>query len=329
MVALLAGALILAIFLGSVMVSPKTVCQILANHFSRREIYPAVWSASEESIVWTIRFPRVIMAFIVGAGLALSGILMQALTRNSLADPYVLGISSGASAGAVAVIMYGWFSFMGTFHIAFGAGLGALISIVIAMKVSSVDNKITATQLVLAGIAVSTLFTALTNFMIYYKQSGSDKQKTAMYWMMGSLSGANWSSVLYVFIIFLVCVIAILFFTGHLDILMLGDDAATTLGLNLRFIKIGIIILCTLRRHRQRQRRHRIRRSDHPPCDQIHHRTQAWPADPGSHPGGRTLYDPLRPDLQSHRLPGRASHRCTYRPLRRTLLPVPYPEEQI
>jgi len=246
MVALLAGALILAIFLGSVMVSPKTVCQILANHFSRREIYPAVWSASEESIVWTIRFPRVIMAFIVGAGLALSGILMQALTRNSLADPYVLGISSGASAGAVAVIMYGWFSFMGTFHIAFGAGLGALISIVIAMKVSSVDNKITATQLVLAGIAVSTLFTALTNFMIYYKQSGSDKQKTAMYWMMGSLSGANWSSVLYVFIIFLVCVIAILFFTGHLDILMLGDDAATTLGLNLRFIKIGIIILCTL-----------------------------------------------------------------------------------
>jgi len=82
--------------------------------------------------------------------------------------------------------------------------------------------------------------------MIYYKQSGSDKQKTAMYWMMGSLSGANWSSVLYVFIIFLVCVIAILFFTGHLDILMLGDDAATTLGLNLRFIKIGIIILCTL-----------------------------------------------------------------------------------
>jgi len=246
MVALLAGALILAIFLGSVMVSPKTVCQILANHFSRREIYPAVWSASEESIVWTIRFPRVIMAFIVGAGLALSGILMQALTRNSRADPYVLGISSGASAGAVAVIMYGWFSFMGTFHIAFGAGLGALISIVIAMKVSSVDNKITATQLVLAGIAVSTLFTALTNFMIYYKQSGSDKQKTAMYWMMGSLSGANWSSVLYVFIIFLVCVIAILFFTGHLDILMLGDDAATTLGLNLRFIKIGIIILCTL-----------------------------------------------------------------------------------
>jgi iron complex transport system permease protein len=158
----------------------------------------------------------------------------------------VLGISSGASAGAVAVIMYGWFSFMGTFHIAFGAGLGALLSIVIAMKVSSVDNKITATQLVLAGIAVSTLFTALTNFMIYYKQSGSDKQKTAMYWMMGSLSGASWSSVIYVFVIFILCVIAIIFFTGHLDILMLGDDAATTLGLNLRFIKMGIIVLCTL-----------------------------------------------------------------------------------
>ncbi len=246
MIALLGGALILAIFLGSVMVSPGTVCKVLANHLTRKEIYEAAWTASEESIVWTIRFPRVLMAFMVGAGLALSGILMQALTKNSLADPYVLGISSGASAGAVAVIMYGWFSFMGTFHIAFGAGLGALLSIVIAMKVSSVDNKITATQLVLAGIAVSTLFTALTNFMIYYKQSGSDKQKTAMYWMMGSLSGASWSSVVYVFVIFILCVIAIIFFTGHLDILMLGDDAATTLGLNLRFIKMGIIVLCTL-----------------------------------------------------------------------------------
>lgn len=93
------------------------------------------------------------------------------------------------------------------------------------MKVSSVNNKITSTQLVLAGIAMSTLFTALTNLMIYYKRTGDDKVKTAMYWMMGSLSGANWDTVLYVFIVSVICIAVIGFFAGGLDVLMLGRYA--------------------------------------------------------------------------------------------------------
>lgn len=114
------------------------------------------------------------------------------------------------------------------------------------MKVSSVSNRITSIQLVLAGIAVSTLFQAVTNFMIYYNQTGDDKVKTAVYWMMGSLSGANWSTVLYVFIIFIICTVILFFFTDSLDVLMLGDDAATTLGVNLMRIKVSIIVLCTI-----------------------------------------------------------------------------------
>ena len=244
-VLLVLGA-ILAVFCGSVTVPPDVVCRVLINHMTHQTIFEPDWNAGLETIIWTIRFPRVLMAFMVGSGLTICGILMQALTKNSLADPYVLGISSGASAGAVAVIMYGWFAFMGQFHIALGAGIGALVSIAIAMKVSSVNNKITSIQLVLAGIAVSTLFTALTNLMIYYKRTGDDKVKTAMYWMMGSLSGANWNTVLYVFIVSLICIAVIGFFADSLDVLMLGDDTATTLGVNLRRIKLSIIILCTL-----------------------------------------------------------------------------------
>jgi len=239
-------SLILSVLVGSVSINPSWIIGVLANHISGRELAEPVWEKSIESIIWTIRFPRVLMAFMVGAGLSLSGILMQALTKNALADPYVLGISSGASAGAVAVIMYGFFSSFGDFHITVGASLGAILSIVIAMKVSTVNNHITSTQLVLSGIAVSALFSAITNTMIYYNKTGSDKVKTAMYWMMGSLSGATWSKVTYIFIASIICLIVISFFTGSLDVLMLGDDAATTLGLNLRRIKLSIIIICTV-----------------------------------------------------------------------------------
>ncbi len=245
-VILLVLSVILAVFGGSVTVDPKTVCQVLINHITGRDVFPVTWRDSTDNIIWTIRFPRVVMAFFVGAGLAISGILMQAMTKNSLADPYVLGISSGASCGAVAVIMYGFFSFAGRFHTAVGAAIGAVVAISIAMSISSVGGKITSSQLVLAGIAVSTMFTAITNFMIYYTKTGSDKVKTAMYWMMGSLNGADWASVGYVAIISIICIVVILFFTNSLDVLMLGDDAATTLGVNLRMIKISIIILCTI-----------------------------------------------------------------------------------
>lgn len=243
---LLVLAIIFAVLCGSVMIHPEIVCEVLINHISGQNLFAPTWNQGIDNIIWTMRFPRVLMAFLVGAGLTVCGILMQALTKNSLADPYVLGISSGASTGAVLVIMYGWFGFFGQFHTTFGALLGALVSITIAMQVSSVDHKITSTQLVLAGIAVSTLFTAITNFIIYYNPGSSDKVQTAMYWMMGSLSGATWNNVSYIFIISIICIIPILFLASSLDVLMLGDNTATTLGVNLVRVKLTIIILCSL-----------------------------------------------------------------------------------
>ena len=107
--------------LGAIHVSPDEIVKILANKTSGKDIFAVSWEQKTENIIWNIRFPRVIMAFIVGAGLSLCGVLMQALTKNPLADPYVLGISSGASAGAVSVIILGLFSFMGGYSVIFGA----------------------------------------------------------------------------------------------------------------------------------------------------------------------------------------------------------------
>lgn len=240
------GAFVVATLLGSVEIDAGWIGKIIVNKVTGKQIFEPEWQKSTESIIWTLRLPRILMAFIVGAGLALCGILMQALTKNSLADPYVLGISSGASAGAVAVIMYGWFHFAGTYHVMLGATIGAMLAIIIAIRVATVNNKITSTQLVLAGIAVSALFSACTNVMIYHTKTGSDKMKSALYWMIGSLSGASWDKTIYVAIVFSVIAIIICFFHKSLDVLMLGDDTAVTLGVNIRFIKLSVIILCTI-----------------------------------------------------------------------------------
>ena len=177
MLVILFVALLFAIRLGSVDMAFETIGRILTNRLTGKEFFEQTWKDSTETIVWNIRLPRILTAFIVGAGLTLCGILMQVLTKNSLADPYVLGISHGASAGAVSVIMYGWLNILGGYGTMAGAFLGAVISILLALRIATIRNKVTATQLVLAGIAVSALFGALTNFMIYHTKPARTRSR--------------------------------------------------------------------------------------------------------------------------------------------------------
>ncbi len=237
--------LVCASLLGSVDINPTSVIKILINNTFGKEIFVKNWADNVEAIIWKLRIPRVILALIVGSGLSLCGILMQALTKNSLADPYILGISAGASSGAVAAIIFGWFSFVGGYNVMFGATIGAILSIFIALNVASIKGKITPTQLVLSGIAVSAMFSSFTNILIYHTRTGSDKVRTALFWMVGSLSGATWGKMLYVSIVLLVCAIFIMSIHKGLDALLLGDEKAVTIGVNLKKIKPIIIILCT------------------------------------------------------------------------------------
>ena len=246
MIVVLLISFIMATKLGSVDLDDSAIGKIIINEITNKEIYEPTWEDSTAIIVWTIRIPRILTAFVVGAGLTLCGILMQVLTKNPLADPYVLGISQGASAGAVSVSMYGYLSFRGGYGTMVGAFGGAVISIVLALKIATIRNKVTATQLVLAGIAVSALFGAITNFMIYHTKTGSDKVKTATYWMMGSLSGASWEKLKYATVAFVICLVFIMILTRQLDVLLLGDDVASTVGVNTDKLKLGIIILATL-----------------------------------------------------------------------------------
>ena len=245
-VLLLAASLTISVTIGAVDVSAADVGKILVNRSLDKEIFAATWESKTENIIWNIRFPRVLMAFFVGQGLALCGVLMQALTKNPLADPYVLGISSGASSGAVCAILLGWFNWMGGYSTMFGATLGAMASICLSLSIASIHGRITSTQLVLAGIATSALFSAFTNLIVYGFNSGSDRTKMALYWMVGSLSGSSWSKLKYVAIVSFVVICVIFLFAKHLDVLLLGDDVAETLGMDTRKMKLMIIAASTI-----------------------------------------------------------------------------------
>ena len=237
MLLLLAALVVWNINSGSVPLTVRQVAEILFG--AGREETAGV-------IVWQIRLPRICAAVILGGALAVSGFLLQTFFSNPIAGPFVLGISSGASAGAVSVIILGLFSFLGGYSVIFGATLGAAVAISLSLSIASVKGRITSTQLVLAGIATSALFSALTNLIVYGFNNGSDKTKMALYWMVGSLSGATWSRVKYVFIVSVVMMAVILLFARELDILLLGDDVAETLGADTRRIKLLIILASTV-----------------------------------------------------------------------------------
>lgn len=231
---------------GAVKIHPFEVFRIIMNHLSGREIFFPTWETNMETIIWNIRLPRVVLAWFVGAGLSVCGVLMQALTKNALADPYVLGISSGASAGAVCAIITGCFHFAGGYGTMFGAICGAALAIVLSMAIATYKGTVTSTQLILAGIATSALFSGITNLIIYGYHTGSDKTKTAQYWMVGSLSGASWEKVKYVAAAFLITVCIILLFTRELDMLLLGGGTAENLGVNVTRIKMVVIIMAAV-----------------------------------------------------------------------------------
>lgn len=244
--ALLVFAACFSVSIGAVDIDPASIFKIIADRAFGREIFVRGWEDRTETIIWRIRFPRVIMAFIVGAGLSVCGVLMQALTKNPLADPYVLGISSGASTGAVCAIILGWFRFMGGYATIFGATAGAAFAFLLSMGITSSGGKITSDRLVLAGIATSALFSALTNLVIYGCHTGSDKTKIAQYWMIGSLGGADWGTTRYVAVVFAAAILVVMLFARDMDLLLLGDDAAESLGVETDRIKGVLILLATL-----------------------------------------------------------------------------------
>lgn len=193
-----------------------------------------------DAIIWEGRVPRVLTAAAVGGGLALCGAVMQALTRNPLADPYLLGLSSGASTGAVIVIVLG-----AAVALPFAAFAGALLALALTLGLSRAAGSASPTAVVLAGLAVSAVLGALTSLVIFWSAT-NDSYREILSWLLGSLGGADWGDATLAGIAALVCAVPLLAAARPLDSLVLGDTAAEALGIPVTRLRVALFVVTAL-----------------------------------------------------------------------------------
>ena len=247
LVAFLLFSITMAVTLGSVEIEAATVWKIAFSQVPLLgEGISADWPKSQQTIVWDIRFPRVLLAAIVGSGLAIVGVAIQALVRNSLADPYILGVSSGASVGATLVILFGAFSWLGQLALSLGAFGGALLSILLVFFLSRLGGQNSTVRLLMSGIAISAVLSAVTSLIIF---SAPDEQgiRTVLFWMSGSLAGGKWEYLLIPAVVLLLAFAVLAAQYRSLNAMLMGEEAARTLGVNtVRFHKQLFVITALL-----------------------------------------------------------------------------------
>ncbi len=237
---LLALSVLAAVGLGAVNIPLETVGSILIH-----KLWPGVleitWSRGRENIIWEIRFPRALLAALVGAGLGMVGAALQAVTRNPLADPHLLGISSGAAFGAILALLHTGL-FLGLATLPLFAFLGALAATAIVVTVSRLTDAISVGRLVLAGVAVSFVIMALANFLIFL---GDPKAThTVVFWMLGGLGLAQWSYLIFPLAALLLCGGYLQRHAGELNAMTIGDETATTLGIPVARFRLTVFV-CT------------------------------------------------------------------------------------
>lgn len=203
-------------------------------------------TATEWSIVWNIRAPRVVLAALVGSTLSLAGASYQGVFRNPLVDPYLLGVAAGAGLGATVVITVNragsstWI----IDPLPLAAFVGGLVAVLVTYVVGSrVSGERTSTTLVLAGVAVTSLTTALQTFLL---QRNSDVVRQVYSWILGRLSSATWSDVRLVLPYVVLSTVALLFHRRLLDVLRVGDEEATALGVDVSRVRLVVVIAATL-----------------------------------------------------------------------------------
>ncbi|WP_235878183.1 FecCD family ABC transporter permease [Saccharopolyspora karakumensis] len=195
-----------------------------------------------QGIVWQLRLPRAVLAAICGAGLGVCGAVLQSLLRNPLADPFLLGVSAGASTGAVLVVILGLGA--GAIGLTAGAFAGALVAFALVMTLGAVAGG-TTTHLVLAGVAGTQLFSALTSFVVI-TSADAEQTRGVLFWLLGSLSGARWNDVAVSGAVCAVCLLLCLSRAGALDAFALGHDTAAALGVHVTRLRVVLLVATAL-----------------------------------------------------------------------------------
>lgn len=239
-------SLVAGVALGAVYVPFTDVIRVLSHHLF---LVPEqqTWSDPRDSIIWEVRLPRAVLALCVGAGLAVCGMALQAMVRNLLADPYLLGINSGASTGAAASILFGVTLGIGEHALSATAFVGALAASLLVYLIARSAGRVTSVRLLLAGVAVGYALSALTSFLVFASDT-AEGSRSVMFWLLGSLALAEWGGPMALATMVVLVTVLVLTVTGrHLDALAIGDETALTLGVSperFRTTMLALVSLC-------------------------------------------------------------------------------------
>lgn len=248
--ALLPSILVMALLVCFAAVSVVVAAAFGAEPLPLRDVLDAVLAPvtgaladpTVSVIVWDLRLPRAVLALVVGAGLALAGGLVQTLVQNPLADPYLLGVSSGASVGATAVIALGVGAWAGRWALSGGALVGALGAALLVFGIAQAQGGLTPLRLVLTGTVLSSAMSSLASFFVF-RSTDHGAAESVLFWLLGSLGGATWQTLVPPLVAVVMLSAAALAMSGWLDALAHGPDVAASLGVPVRQVRIGVFAL--------------------------------------------------------------------------------------
>lgn len=231
-------AIAAGVAIGEMTIPMKTTVAAVTNRFGITAVeLPRI----QEAVIWDYRLSRSLVAAFCGAGLALSGAILQSLLRNPLAEPYVLGISAGASTGAVSVMLLGLGA--GAISLSAGAFGGALLAFAFVMLLST--GQQTADRTILAGVAASQLFNALTSYIVS-TSANAEQARSVMFWLLGSFAGVRWPEVSLAASVVAVGLVVCIWHARALDAFTFGEDAARSLGIAVRRVRVVLLLVTAL-----------------------------------------------------------------------------------
>ena len=238
-------AFLWALSIGTVKLSFIQIYEGIVNQFTSGMAIETAGQGPLHDIIWLLRLPRLVLAALVGMGLSVCGVIMQAVVKNPLADPYILGISSGASLGATAAILLGIGVALGENFVGIAAFIGAFAMSLGVLFISNLGGRSNSVKLLLAGMALSAVCGAFSSFIVYFANNKEGMQ-TIAYWMMGSFAGAKWETLAVIGPIVLLAVLFLWTQSRMLNLMLLGDESALTLGTDLHIYRQIYLLVSSL-----------------------------------------------------------------------------------
>lgn len=233
----------LAITSGNIDIAFKQVFDVIVNALSERESTSNDVPLAIQNIIWQLRIPRVLLACITGAGLAIAGLTLQSVTCNSLADPHLLGISSGAVLGAVIATLHTG-DILGELTLPIAAFSGSLLAIMIITTITQSQKMYSASQLLMCGVALSFVLMSAANFALFMGDNRASHQ--VVFWMLGGLGLARWSHLILPFIICLSGYTFLRLHARYINAMLIGDETALSLGIHVQRLRLQLFIISAL-----------------------------------------------------------------------------------